>query len=627
MTSRIVVMGVAGSGKSTVAARLAERLRARLVEADDHHLPASIEKMRSGTPLTDDDRWPWLLRLQRELSAADPVVVSCSALRRPYRDLLRRAGGVRFVFLDVPRDEAERRIAARSGHFMRAGMLASQFAALERPDGEPNVCVADATEPVDEIVEHAIKALSTPLRAGAAPLAIDDGGPEGDITGDQLRVHLEALVTSHLTSHLTGRRILLVPPDQTRLHSRAGEITAVLYELLVARGATVGVLPALGTHTEMSPDDVKLLFGDRVPYEAVSHHRWRAGLVRLGEITAAEVIELTGGRFDQPIPVEVDRMLLDGWDRVVSIGQVVPHEVIGMANFTKNIVIGLGGAPTVHRSHFVGAVSDMETLMGRTDGPVRHLVDAAFDRFIAPVVDVTWILTVMEDTASGVVHRGLFAGAGRSSESGGAAYRAAAALAQTCNVTVVDEPFARVSCWLDPDEFRSTWLGNKAVYRTRMAIADGGHLLVLAPGVHVFGEDPGIDALIRRHGYRGTPATLAAVSSDPELGIGLGAAAHLIHGSSEGRFTITYCTDPHHGGLSRQEIEGVGFAWRSLPEVLEELDVDASTGSGPRLDRSGAPFHHLANPALGLWATRARLGRDTVIAELPSRASPSYPSA
>ena len=277
-----------------------------------------------------------------------------------------------------------------------------------------------------------------------------------------------------------------------------------------------------------------------------------------------------------------------------------------MANFTKNLVIGLGGAPTVHRSHFVGAICDMETLMGRTDGPVRHLVDAAFDRFIAPRLDVTWILTVMEDTPTGVVHRGLFVGAGRSSESGGAAYRAAATLAQACNVTLVDQPFARVSCWLDPDEFRSTWLGNKAVYRTRMAIADGGHLLVLAPGVHVFGEDSGIDALIRRHGYRGTPATLAAIASDAELAASLGAAAHLIHGSSEGRFTITYCTDPQSGGLPRDAVESVGFAWRSLPEVLDELGVEASSGSGPRVARNGVVFHHIANPALGLWATRAR---------------------
>jgi carbohydrate kinase (thermoresistant glucokinase family) len=602
---RVVVMGVAASGKSSVAERLAEKLGARIVEADDHHLLESIAKMSTGTPLTDEDRWPWLLRLQRELAKGDSndsVVVSCSALRKSYRDLLRRAGGVRFVFLDVEREEVERRIATRTGHFMGAAMVASQFAALERPDSEPDVQVVDATDDLDTIVERALDALSRPLAAGGPLPLLADGASDREISTGELRAHIESVAASALT----GDRILLVPPDHTRLHSRAGEITAMLYELLVGRGGTVGVLPALGTHTEMSPDDVKLLFGDRVPYEAILHHRWRTGLVRLGEVGAAELSELTNGRFVDPIPVEVDEILLDGWDQVVSIGQVVPHEVIGMANFTKNIVIGLGGAPTVHRSHFVGAISDMETLMGRADGPVRHIVDAAFDRFIAPTVNVVWILTVMEDTATGVVHRGLFAGTGRSSESGGAAYRSAAILAQKCNVTIVDEPFTRVSCWLDPDEFRSTWLGNKAIYRTRMAIADGGELLVLAPGVRLFGEDPRIDVLIRDHGYLGTPATLGAVASHPDLTGSLGAAAHLIHGSSEGRFTITYCTDPASGGLSREEVQGVGFRWRLLSEVLAELGVDGSSPSGPLVDSNGVGFHHIANPALGLWATRSK---------------------
>jgi carbohydrate kinase (thermoresistant glucokinase family) len=608
VSSRVVVMGVAASGKTSVAELLAQRLGARVVEADDHHLPESIEKMSNGIPLTDEDRWPWLLRLQRELAAGganDSVVVSCSALRKSYRDLLRRSGNVRFVFLHVAQAEVERRIRSRAGHFMGAAMVESQFAALERPDGEDDVIVVDGTRTLNEIVEQAIQGLRTATSGNGPQPILADGSQEREITSGELRAHIDSIAATTLT----GQRILLVPPDQTRLYSRAGEITAVLYELLVARGCTVGVLPALGTHSEMSPEDVKLLFGDTVPYEAILHHRWRTGLVRLGEIGIAEISELTNGRFVEPIPVEVDQLLLDGWDQVVSIGQVVPHEVIGMANFTKNIVIGLGGAPTVHRSHFVGAISDMETLMGRADGPVRHVVDAAFDRFIAPAVNVVWILTVMEDTASGVVTRGLFAGTGRSSESGGAAYRAAATLAQECNVTIMDEPFTRVSCWLDPNEFRSTWLGNKAVYRTRMAIADGGELLVLAPGVHVFGEDPGIDVLIREYGYRGTPATLAAVASHADLTSSLGAAAHLIHGSSEGRFTITYCTDPTSGGLTQDEVEAVGFRWRSLTEVLAELGVDATSASGARVDANGAAFDHIANPALGLWATRSKFFR------------------
>jgi hypothetical protein len=202
----------------------------------------------------------------------------------------------------------------------------------------------------------------------------------------------------------------------------------------------------------------------------------------------------------------------------------------------------------------------------------------------------------------------VFVGRGRSAESGGAAFAAAADLAARCNIEVVSEPLARISCWLDRDEFRTTWLANKAVYRTRMALADGGELVVLAPGVSRFGEDADLDALIRRHGYRGTAAALAAVEHDPELAENLSAAAHLIHGSSEGRFRIVYCTDPARGGLTREEVEGVGYAWRSLPAALEQLGVTRDTATGPRTDRDGSPFTHIANPSLGLWmaSTRSR---------------------
>ena len=398
-----------------------------------------------------------------------------------------------------------------------------------------------------------------------------------------------------------------MPPDHTRLHSRAGLITVLLKREIEANGGTVGVLPALGTHVAMADEAAALMFGDDIAAADLLVHDWRNGVRTLGEISAAEIAVITDGRYAEPIPIAVDAELFAGWDLVISVGQVVPHEVIGMANFTKNIVIGLGGAPTIHRSHFVGAVAGMEQIMGRATSAVRDVVDAAFDRFIAPAVPVLWVLTVIEDTGAAMVQRGLFVGEGDTMSSGGAAFRAAAALAQQTNIDIVDEPFERVACWLDAAEMHSTWLGNKAVYRTRMAIADDGELIVLAPGVQRFGEDPAIDALIRRHGYRGTPATLAAVANDPELAANLGAAAHLIHGSSEGRFRIVWCTDPDAGGLTQAEVEAVGYEWRSLPDELARLDVDATTVSGERLDRDGRRFDFIANPAMGLWSTKARL--------------------
>jgi carbohydrate kinase (thermoresistant glucokinase family) len=599
---RIVVMGVTGSGKSTLGTALAEHLDARFLDADDFHSPASVAKMASGVPLGDADRWPWLAALRQAMRNEGQAVVACSALRRTYRDALRRAGGVRFLRLVADRAEIGDRLRARTGHFMPAGLVESQFETLEPPGAdETDVAAIPAGGDPQSLLAAAVEALTT-LRPGtaAAPL-LAVGGDDRAIEPGTLETLVARIARSEILA--TGaRRVLLVPPDHTRLHSRAGEIVGILFETLHAAGCEVAVLPALGTHAAMTTDEAALLFGARVPFERVIDHRLRTGLVPLGEIASDEVAALSSGRLAETIPVEVDAELLAGWDLVVSIGQVVPHEVVGMANFTKNLVIGLGGAATIDRSHFLGAVCDLETLMGHADSPVRDAVDAAFDRFLADRIEVLWLLTVMEETPAGIVHRGLFAGRGGSAGSGGAAFRAAAALSARCNVQLVPEPLPRVTCWLDPGEYRTTWLANKAVYRTRMALADGGELIVLAPGVRRFGEDPAIDALVRRHGYRGTTAVLEAVQADPELAASLGAAAHLIHGSSEGRFRITYCTDPDLGGLRPDELERAGYGWRPLAGELDHLSVDGSTPSGPRLDRDGERFMHLANPALGLWA-------------------------
>jgi carbohydrate kinase (thermoresistant glucokinase family) len=598
---RVVVMGVAGSGKSTLGAALASRRGARFLEADEFHSRANVAKMASGSPLTDDDRWPWLAALREAMRHEDDVVVACSALKRSYRDALRAAEDVRFVYLQIDRQEARRRLEGRPGHFMQEEMVDSQFAALEPPSPEEgDVVTLRAAQPIEVLTDATQSRLRHPAtRAGGTPL-LAIGSDAHAISADELRALVEEIAATHVIA--TGaRRILLVPPDQTRLHSRAGEITAILFEVLTTAGCEPAVLPALGTHGRMTRDDVRLLFGDCVPFDRVIEHRWREGLACLGRISSDEVAAVSGGRVTDGIPVEVDGALLGEWDLVVSIGQVVPHEVVGMANFTKNLVIGLGGAQTIGRSHFLGAVCGLETIMGRAQTPVRDVVDAAFDRFVAPSVHVLWVLTVTEDTAAGVVHRGLFVGSGGSNDSGGAAFRSAAALSARCNITVLPQREQRVVCRLDPDEFKSTWLGNKAVYRTRMAIADGGELVVLAPSVRCFGEHPLIDELVRRHGYRGTSATLDAVAHDADLAASPAAAAHLIHGSSEGRFTITYCTDPSRGGLTREEIESVGYDWRPLGEEMERLFV-ADASSAGRRDIEGDPFLYVANPALGLWA-------------------------
>jgi Lactate racemase N-terminal domain len=429
---------------------------------------------------------------------------------------------------------------------------------------------------------------------------VSTGGATASISGDELRHRIDG-AADDVVIPAPPRRVLVVPPDSSRGRSRAGEITALLFGRLTASGCDTYVLPAIGTHHPMTGDEVSRLFHGRVPAARVLAHRWREDLVHLGDIPADEVRAVSGARVGQAIPVLVSRHLVDDWDLVISVGQVVPHEVVGMANFTKNLVIGLGGADTIHRTHYLGALCGMETIMGRARTPVREVIDAAFDRFIAPRLKVLWIMTVIEDTGGEVVQRGLFIGRGGSTDSGGAAYIAAARLSAVCNITVVPERLQRVACWLDPAEFGSTWLGNKAIYRTRMALADGAELSVLAPGVGRFGEDPDTDGLIRAHGYHGTAATLRAVDADPGLARNLGAAAHLVHGSSEGRFRIVYCTDPERGGLSRREVEDAGYGWRHLADEIDRLQVDGATPTGERVDRTGTPFLFVANPALGLW--------------------------
>jgi hypothetical protein len=180
-------------------------------------------------------------------------------------------------------------------------------------------------------------------------------------------------------------------------------------------------------------------------------------------------------------------------------------------------------------------------------------------------------------------------------------FHRAADLSLKVNFELVDEPIGKAVVYLDPEEFHSTWLGNKAVYRTRMALADGGELIVLAPGVREFGEDKAIDALIRKYGYRGTPATLAAVEKNADIANELSAAAHLIHASSEGRFRITWCP----GHLSKEEVESVGFEYGDLGKMMKKYDPDKLTHGCNRVD--GEDIFFIANPGLGLWAHKSRL--------------------
>jgi len=414
------------------------------------------------------------------------------------------------------------------------------------------------------------------------------GGPEIDLSQEQLR----DLLLQSLAKLGVRSSVLAVPPDYSRVHSRAGDLTRFAWEYYGER--LRAVLPALGTHRAMQAAQISRMFG-AVPVNLFRVHNWRTDVETLGEVPVEYVREQSEGKLSYSWPAQVNRLVAHGgFDLILSIGQVVPHEVIGMANYNKNILVGTGGPDGINRSHYLGAVYGMERIMGRADNPVRNVLNYAAEHFLNRL-PIVYVLTVIGRRSDGdLAVRGLYIG--DDSE----CFHQAAALSATVNFERLAEPVRKAVVYLDEHEFHSTWLGNKAIYRTRMALADGAELIILAPGVKSFGEDNVIDALIRKYGYRGTPATLAAVEANDDLSSNLGAAAHLIHGSSEERFAIRWCP----GHLSKAEIEGVGYQYGELKAMVDDFDPSKLRDGYNCI--GGEQIFYVSNPGLGLWAHQSR---------------------
>ncbi len=387
----------------------------------------------------------------------------------------------------------------------------------------------------------------------------------------------------------TKKKVLAIPPDFTRFHSRAGEITEYAYQYYDK--IMTDILPAVGTHYPMTKNEIKKMFGD-TSLALFREHKWKEDLVTLGTVPAEFVNEVSEGKVSYNWPAQVNRLLVEGrFDLILSIGQVVPHEVVGMANYNKNIFVGTGGQEGINKSHFLGAVYGMERMMGRTDTPVRKVLNYASEKF-ANNLPIIYIQTVIgKDEDNKLVLRGLFIG------DDDECFKLAAELSLNVNFKMLDEPLKKVVVYLDPSEFKSTWLGNKSIYRTRMAIADEGELIILAPGVKQFGEDKDIDMLIRKYGYLTTPEILKLVNENSDLKNNLGAAAHLIHGSSEGRFKITYCTSE----ITKEEVESVNFNYANLAEMTRKYNPE-KLFDGFNTMPDGEEIFFISNPALGLWS-------------------------
>ena len=402
---------------------------------------------------------------------------------------------------------------------------------------------------------------------------------------------LEEMLNQLLAEYPEARKVLIIPPDYTRCYSYTGVITQMLYRKL-ADTAIVHVMPALGTHMPMSDDELHKFFGDVVPKEAILVHHWQTDTVRLGYVPADVCSEISGGLFPEQIDVEVNHLLADGgYDLILSVGQVVPHEVVGMANYSKNIFVGTGGREMINKSHMLSAICGMEKALGVVDSPARKVYDYAQRHYIDGKLPLVYLQTVTTRKEDDVILHGLYIGSSRKP------FEMAARLSQKLNICHVERRAKKLVTYLDPEELKTTWVGNKGVYRTRMAVADGGELLILAPGVRAFGENEEMDRMTRKYGYTGTEHILELYRQGAFEGR-LMSAAHLMQGSSEGRFTITYATKPEN--LSREEIESVGYQWADYNEISKRYDPN-TLKEGWNILPDGEEIYYVGTPALGLW--------------------------
>ncbi|HEY4231815.1 MAG TPA: lactate racemase domain-containing protein [Lacipirellulaceae bacterium] len=417
-----------------------------------------------------------------------------------------------------------------------------------------------------------------------------------EITWDRLQTLMdETVAEARRRIGAKPKRVLLLPPDITRMHSGAGRLTEMLYYRLKDE-AEVHVIPTLGQHVPHTPDENRQMFG-AIPNERIHAHDWRGGCVDVGEIPAAFVKDITKAAADWSIPIVLNRMLIEGrWDWIINVGHVVPHEVLGFANHNKNYFIGLGGKSLICASHMAAACCGIENNLGSLVTPVRACFNKAEDDYLGSLPDLYVQVVLARNEQDKLVHTGVYVGDDLET------YLGAARQSREQNITVFDEPVHKIVCVMQGDEFFSTWVANKSVYRTRMALADGGELVVIAPGLKRFGEQPEVDAFIRKYGYVGTKRVMDLYRHNADMQDLAHATAHLIHGSSEGRFKITYAP----GHLTKAEIEGVNFGYADFGETIARYRPDTCK-QGWNTTADGERYYFIPTPSAGLWAHPSRL--------------------
>ena len=417
-----------------------------------------------------------------------------------------------------------------------------------------------------------------------------------EISWDRLQTLMEQTVAeARQRICAKPKRVLLLPPDITRMHSGAGRLTEMLYQLL-ADEADVHVIPTLGQHVPHTPEENRQMFGS-IPNERIHAHDWRGGSVYVGELSGRFVDETTQGAADWPMPIVLNRMLMEEkWDLIINVGHVVPHEVLGFANHNKNYFIGLGGKDLICAAHMAAASCGIENNLGNLITPVRACFNRAEDEYLSHLPDLYVQVVLARNDRDQLVHTGVYVGDDLET------YLGPARQSREENITLLDEPIDKIVCVMQGDEFFSTWVANKSVYRTRMALSDGGELVVIAPGLKRFGEQPEVDDFIRKYGYVGTPRVMEQYPKNADMQDLAHATAHLIHGSSEGRFRITYAP----GHLTKSEVEGVNFGYADINETIERYRPSACK-QGWNTTADGERYYFIPTPSAGLWATREKL--------------------
>lgn len=413
------------------------------------------------------------------------------------------------------------------------------------------------------------------------------------------RKEMESLVVKSANECLrrickNPKKVLLLPPDITRAHSGAGWITEIFYTFF-AQMADVYVIPTLGQHVPHTPGQNQWMFGS-IPEEKILKHDWRNDAKRLGIVPADYVEKITEGRANWDIPVAINKHVMEeAWDIIINVGHVVPHEVLGFANHNKNYFIGLGGKDTICASHIAAASYGIENNLGSLVTPLRHCFNKAENEFLNDLPDVYVQIVMAYNTEGELVHTGFYCGNDMDT------YLQAAKQSMAENITIVP-PLKKVVAVMQGDEFFSTWVANKAIYRTRKAMADGGELIIIAPGLKRFGEQDDVDRIIRKYGYSGTEKVMKYWKKNEDLQDLTHATAHLIHGSSEDRFKITYAP----GHLSKEEIESVQFNYLDYHKAMEIYSPD-KLRNGFNTMPNGEEIFFISTPSAGLWTTKEKL--------------------